>query len=397
LNTNKIIIITDPEKDRYNTFTHLSWWDQECIKNATVGVLGAGATGNEVLKNLALMGIGKIFIADYDVVQQANLSRSILYRDSDNGNPKALIAARAIKMLNPDVEVFSFRGDVIHELGLGVYRKMDLIVSCVDGVGARFAINRACYKVNKPWVDGAMDGMFGIARVFWPGKGPCYECTMYEEDIQLINERYSCTGLAIQAYAEGKIPTTPMMASLLGAVQTQEVLKILHELRGQKFKSKSISGRVFVYDGLNYSASWNTYGEKKNCLSHFSYNEIIELQDVSTRRSTLTALFKALKRIFKEDFVIELDYKIILEMFCGICEKKETVNIPDFRLTHEHSICCGEIRRIVDTDQLTGKETFCYKLLTELGFPLLPIIRIKTSSKVYYVELTGDIEYLVYS
>ena len=79
--TEEIIVITDPDSDRYHTFSYISWWKQEIVRNATILVVGAGALGNEVLKNLALMGIGNLIIADFDTIEDSNLSRSVLFRE----------------------------------------------------------------------------------------------------------------------------------------------------------------------------------------------------------------------------------------------------------------------------------------------------------------------------
>jgi adenylyltransferase/sulfurtransferase len=69
------LVITDPDTDRYHTFGYISWWQQEVVRGATVLVVGAGALGNEVLKNLALMGIGNILVADFDTIEDSNLRR----------------------------------------------------------------------------------------------------------------------------------------------------------------------------------------------------------------------------------------------------------------------------------------------------------------------------------
>src|SRR5258708_18021581 len=120
------------KKDRLGTFDFISWWERDTVANAAVMVIGAGALGNEVLKNLALMGIGKLFIVDFDNIEAANLSRSILFREEDNGLPKAETAARRINQLNPDIKVQYFQGNVTTDLGLGVFRRMDGIVGCLD-------------------------------------------------------------------------------------------------------------------------------------------------------------------------------------------------------------------------------------------------------------------------
>ena len=126
------IIITDPDSDRYHTFGYISWWQQDVVRNATILVVGAGALGNEVLKNLALMGIGNVIIADFDTIEDSNLSRSVLFRASDRGRRKVDAAAERVKELNPDVNVMTWHGDINFEMGLGVFRHVDAIVGCLD-------------------------------------------------------------------------------------------------------------------------------------------------------------------------------------------------------------------------------------------------------------------------
>src|SRR5258708_4352384 len=69
---------------RLGTFDLISWWEREKVQTAKVLVVGAGALGNEVIKNLTLMGVGHIFVLDFDTVEAANLSRSVLFREGDS-------------------------------------------------------------------------------------------------------------------------------------------------------------------------------------------------------------------------------------------------------------------------------------------------------------------------
>ncbi|HEX2995063.1 MAG TPA: ThiF family adenylyltransferase [Anaerolineales bacterium] len=97
----KPIHIPNLQKDRLGTFEFISWWEREKVQNAKVLVVGAGALGNEVIKNLTLMGVGYIFIIDFDKIEAANLSRSVLFRESDNNRSKAEIVAARAKSINP--------------------------------------------------------------------------------------------------------------------------------------------------------------------------------------------------------------------------------------------------------------------------------------------------------
>src|SRR3989304_1450212 len=88
---------------RLGTFEFISWWEREKVRAAKMLVVGAGALGNEVLKNLALMGVGHLMVIDFDTIEMANLSRSVLFRESHTGRPKAEVAAARAKAPNPNL------------------------------------------------------------------------------------------------------------------------------------------------------------------------------------------------------------------------------------------------------------------------------------------------------
>ena len=88
-------------------------------------VVGAGAIGNELIKNLALLGIGRILIFDMDDIENTNLTRSVLYRCSDVGRYKAEVAAERAMEMNPDVKAKAFVSNIIDDVGLGVFRRMN--------------------------------------------------------------------------------------------------------------------------------------------------------------------------------------------------------------------------------------------------------------------------------
>src|SRR2546423_8789434 len=112
--------LAEPAENRFERFKLIGWWDQSRLRRARVVVVGAGALGNEIVKNLALLGVGNLFVADMDRIENSNLSRSVLYRAADNGAPKATTAARAAHDIYPDIKVQHFNGNVVHDLGLGV-------------------------------------------------------------------------------------------------------------------------------------------------------------------------------------------------------------------------------------------------------------------------------------
>ena len=134
------------ESDRYSRLRLIGWWDQDRIAAARILVVGGGALGNEVLKNLALLGLGKVYLIDFDRIQGSNLSRSVLFRAHHEGQPKSNVAAEMAMQMNPDCQIIPIFGDVLTEIGLGMVRDVDLVICCVDNREARLWINRMCWK-----------------------------------------------------------------------------------------------------------------------------------------------------------------------------------------------------------------------------------------------------------
>src|SRR6476469_2190857 len=114
------ISLTQPllidDDDRYSRLRLISWWEQDKLRAAKVLVVGAGALGNEVLKNLALLGVGRIVALDFDHIENSNLTRSVLFRARDRGRPKAEAAAEALRDINPDCRVTPLLANVITDV-----------------------------------------------------------------------------------------------------------------------------------------------------------------------------------------------------------------------------------------------------------------------------------------
>ncbi len=379
------LVITDPDSDRYHTFGYISWWQQETVRNATVLVIGAGALGNEVIKNLSLMGIGNILIADFDTIEDSNLSRSILFRAGDNGRRKVDAAAAAVKAINPDVNVKAWHGDINYEMGLGVFRHVDVIVGCLDNREARLSINRFSWAVDRPWVDGAIQELMGIVRVFRPGEGACYECTLTDLDYQIINLRYSCPLLARQDILMGKVPTTPTSASIVAAFQTQEALKLLHDMEVQP-------GKALMINGLTNDIYLTEYPVKEFCMSHSRLEPIVELPEATAEKTTLADLLTAARERLGPEAVLEFDSELVVEMVCGACGNREPIFRRMARLYESAADCpnCGAKREMILTHRITGEEEFLDRTLAAVDVPPLGIIRARNGSERVYYELTGD-------
>jgi len=382
-----VLRVPDLRKDRLGTFEFISWWEREKVQAAKMMVVGAGALGNEVLKNLALMGVGHLFIVDFDTIEAANLSRSVLFRPEDNGKKKAEVAARRVKELNPDVKVQFFHGDINTDLGLGVFRRMDVVIGCLDNREARLSVNRFCYWLNKPWVDGAIQELFGLARVFVPGQGACFECTLTEQARREMSLRYSCPLLARQNILLGKVPTTPTISAIIGGMQAQEALKLLHGMPVE-------AGKVTHFNGLTNEVHTTAYVEKEDCESHWIYGDITELPDRRAADTTLAQMLEIARAELGEEAVLELDQEIVLALECHVCHTVTEVLKPVSRVSLEEGRCpgCGELREVHMSHVITGEEPFLERTLLSIGVPPLHILRARNSQEYRFFELTGDLE-----
>lgn len=381
----KPLQIPNLHTDRLGTFKLISWWEREKVEAAKVLVVGAGALGNEVIKNLVLMGVGHIYIVDFDSIELANLSRSILFRETDSSRQKAEVAAARAKEINPNVHVQYLHGDVNTQLGLGIFRRMDVVVGCLDNREARLAVNRFCYWMNKPWVDGAIQEFLGLVRVFVPGQGACFECSLTEQARRDLSMRYSCPLLARENVLLGKVPTTPTSASIIGAMQAQEALKLIHGIPVE-------AGKVIRYNGMTNEMYTSAYQSKEDCESHWIYGEVKELP-ASANLTTLEDLILLAKSELGPDAVIELDQELILSLECSTCKTNEPVLKPISHVTFQGAHCpvCGNLREIQMTHTITGDEPFLNRTLASVGVPPLHIIRAYNSEGYRFFELTGDL------
>src|SRR5262249_3602554 len=150
--------------------------------------------------------------------------------EEDCGLPKAEVAARRAREIYPGMRVQPFHGNIVYDLGLGVFRWADVILGGLDNREARVAINQAAARTGRAWIDGAIERLEGVARVFDAANGPCYECTMGENDWKMLEARRSCALLSRNEMEHGKVPTTPTTAAVVAGIQTQEAVKLLHGL-----------------------------------------------------------------------------------------------------------------------------------------------------------------------
>jgi adenylyltransferase/sulfurtransferase len=374
------------EEDRFDRFRLIGWWDQDRLSRAKALVVGAGALGNEIIKNLALLGWGNVLIVDIDRIENSNLSRSVLYRERDNGRFKAEVAARSAAEIYPSINVHHLAVNVVHGLGLGVYRWADVVFGGVDNREARLAINRACWQVNRPWIDGAIEQIMGCARVFVPD-GPCYECTMTELDWSILQQRRSCNLLSRTDMEAGKRPTTPTISSIIAAVQCQEAVKLIHGL-------ETIRGKGWLLEGMSSDCSLIEYQRRPDCYSHDTLDEVIALP-VHSAATTVAQLLAEARRIVGGPAELELRQDIVEKLVCPRCGAAEPCFAPLGQVRFDQAYCpdCEQsLREAVTFHRVRGNEPFLDRTVRAMGLPPFDTVLARREDRAIGLELAGDAE-----
>ncbi|MFH1119806.1 MAG: ThiF family adenylyltransferase [Bacteroidota bacterium] len=401
------LVVTNQQHWGEEVYSLLSWFDLEKVKNARVMVVGAGALGNEVLKNLALFGIGNIVIVDFDVIEYSNLCRSVLFRkeDASSKRPKVEAAAQRIREINPDVNILTINGDIGPDVGLGIIREMDVVIGCLDSRYARYLINQHCFRANKTWIDGAIENLEGYVRIFSP-ESNCYECSLTPEELQHITLRTGCPDIAKVNTTFGRVATTPVSSSIIGAIQVQEALKIIHKDKSdeESFRHRSLIGKLFKYDGMFLeSRIFKMESFHPGCPSHDLWEPVIQVEKLSASAKIEDALAMIKEATKSNQVVINLrNNAFIKKIIPEKTEKEYNVLLPESKMSEflqNNSLGINLSERIYQDFVENIGDDFQYKNLTlnQIGIPFYDIIQVSTSRGFSYVELSGDKEILTFN
>ena len=372
-----------------------SCFSQSRIQTARVMVVGCGALGNEVLKNLVLMGVEHIVAVDFDIVEMGNLSRSVLFTEADAEarRLKVDVVAERLTAMNPAMEVWTVCGDIAYDVGLGLIRQMDVVIGCVDSRWARYCINRLCMRAGIPWVDGGINGLEGTARVFMPGKN-CYACNLGPEGLKDLARRMPCSGIIRRQEQAGSAPTTSIVASVIGAVQVQEALKLIHQNELESGKLTSLCGKMLYYDGEHLTtriADFAAYDA--DCAEHEQWTPVRRSGVIPT-----DSVAEALRKLSQElstqdvticltrdcyvDYVARRDNDERTSVMCpGRAVESVTGHDPTLRGIPLSALYQHEYRHI--------DQSFPYQELTmaELGLPPDDILCVSAGGSDYYLDM----------
>jgi len=216
------------DEDKYSRLKLFEWYDVERVKKQKILVVGAGALGNEVCKDLILSGYLNLTIVDMDRIVRSNLNRCVFFSDEDAEQEryKAEVIAEKIREMEGEARV-KYYTEPIQNFPDDFIKEYDMVMGCVDNVAARLHINAHCYSLRIPYIDGATHGQVGKVQVVIPPETSCLECGMNSTHARIMQKRFSCTGRDIH-YFEPKIAADINTTSIIAAFQVQEALKVSH-------------------------------------------------------------------------------------------------------------------------------------------------------------------------
>ena len=228
-------ILSHDEVQRYSR--HLILPDvgmvgQEKLKQASALIVGAGGLGSPVAMYLAAVGIGRLGIVDYDVVDVTNLQRQIIHGTKDIGRPKLASAKERILDINPHVQVDLYEVPFTSANALEIARPYDIIIDGTDNFPTRYLVNDVCVLLGKPNAYGSIFRFEGQVSVFAHQDGPCYRC-LYPEPPP--------PGL-VPSCAEGGV--LGVLPGTVGTLQATEAIKVLLGI------GEPLVGRLLIFDAL---------------------------------------------------------------------------------------------------------------------------------------------------
>ena len=310
----------EADLERYARLRQLGW-DMDLLRRSQVLMVGAGALGNEIVKNLALAGVGNIFIVDPDTIESHNLTRSVLFRPSDVGRGKAEVAAEAARAIDPNLKVRWSDAPVQQALGLGMFRQMDVVMGGVDNIQTRRDLNRACMLSNKPLIDGGLYFLDGDVRVFLPPFPVCYDCTVTQEEREEGWRRWSC--LKFGGDSDSPVgPTAPTVASMVGGLQAQLALKYLHRAVELPYPMRVPNGVRIRFNGFGDEYERWDLNRDTDCPTHLGVTPIPEsaIKSVPYGNDMPTAhLLEIAQGDLGPDTYVELGFDLVHTLVCHEC------------------------------------------------------------------------------
>ncbi len=300
---------------------------QQKIKAAKVLLVGTGGLGSPTGLYLAAAGVGRIGLVDFDVVDDSNLQRQIIFASRDVGRPKLEAAKDRLLGINPHIQVDSHETKLASENALSIIENYDVIVDGTDNFPTRYLINDACVLLGKPNVYGSIFRFEGQASVFDARKGPCYRC-LYPEPPP--------PGL-VPSCAEGGV--LGILPGVVGVIQATETLKLILG------KGQTLVGRLLLFDALKMRFSELKLRKDPKCNicgPNPTIRQLIDYEEFCGIRGGPSPQ-------------VEEEFEITPVQLEGRMKAGEPVTIIDVREPHEYQICNIPSSKLIPVNEVPNR------------------------------------------
>jgi adenylyltransferase/sulfurtransferase len=282
---------------------------QRKLKAAKVLTIGAGGLGSPLGLYLAAAGVGTLGLVDFDVVDESNLHRQVLFGRTSVGRPKIAAAADRLRDLNPHISIVPHETRLDSSNALELFKDYDVIVDGTDNFPTRYLVNDACVLLGKPNVYGSIFRFEGQVSIFWGAHGPCYRCLFPEPPPP---------GL-VPSCAEGGV--LGVLPGIIGSLQANEVIKLIVGA------GDPMIGRLLLFDALKMRfRELKLHKDPKCpvCSEHPTQTELIDYQQFCG--------------IGPEDDTVDEAFEISVEELKRRVDEGRPLTILDVRNPQEYDI-----------------------------------------------------------
>jgi sulfur-carrier protein adenylyltransferase/sulfurtransferase len=296
---------------------------QRKLKAAKVLVVGSGGLGAPLLQYLAAAGVGHIGIVDFDVVEESNLQRQVLFTVADVGRPKVEVARERLAAQNPHIELTTYNTRLTSENALDIIREYDIVADGTDNFPTRYLVNDACVLLGKTNVYASIFRFDGQASVF----NYSYADGTFGPNYRDLFPEPPPAGLVPNCAEGGVVGVLP---GILGSIQANEVIKVITGL------GEPLAGKLFLFDTLAFTTRVLSITKDENNV----------LNGKNPTQNTL------------------IDY----EQFCGVGEEEARPGVKEISVQELRALrASGERFQLVDV-----REPFEYEI-AQIGGDLIPL------------------------